>query len=49
MLEASGGYEVAAVAELAAAALPVAVVNPRAFEAASGRGWLERKAETDFE
>jgi len=29
VLEASGGYEIAAAAELAAAGLPVAVVNPR--------------------
>jgi transposase len=40
VLEASGGYEIAAAAELAAAALPVAVVNPRQvrdFARATGR------------
>ncbi len=40
VLEASGGYEIAAVAELAAAGLPVAVVNPRQvrdFARATGR------------
>jgi transposase len=40
VLEASGGYEIAAAAELAAAGLPVAVVNPRQvrdFARATGR------------
>jgi Transposase len=40
VLEASGGYEVAAAGELAAAGLPVAVVNPRQvrdFARATGR------------
>jgi transposase len=40
VLEASGGYEIAAAIELAAAALPVAVVNPRQvrdFARATGR------------
>jgi transposase len=40
VLEASGGYEIAAASELAAAGLPVAVVNPRQvrdFARATGR------------
>jgi len=40
VLEASGGYETAAASELAAAGLPVAVVNPRQvrdFARATGR------------
>jgi transposase len=40
VLEASGGFELAAVSELAAAGLPVMVVNPRQvrdFARASGR------------
>jgi transposase len=40
VLEASGGYEIAAASELAAAGLPVAVVNPRqvrGFARATGR------------
>jgi transposase len=45
VLEASGGYESAAASELAAAGLPVAVVNPRQvrdFARATGRAGEDR-------